>query len=211
MQIFRPPTQILSSSAIPIPFHSTTPKKISTRRRLRRHRHRPPERCCWWARPPMVPSPRGGCPPSSPAATAVAAAAASPTRTRSSPPAPPPAPPPPPPRALRRRRAAGALAAAGRALRIPATTTATEDPVLVGVTDEGVPLEGVIQFDKPGDAASESKLVSYAYVITPPMHLDPFLVLADLIRFRWAVHLRSAGSWGFWPAAMCSASSSSPR
>uniref|UniRef100_A0A0E0GT96 Uncharacterized protein n=1 Tax=Oryza nivara TaxID=4536 RepID=A0A0E0GT96_ORYNI len=57
----------------------------------------------------------------------------------------------------------GALAAAGEGPSgSPATTTATEDPVLVGVTDEGVPLEGVIQFDKPGDAASESKLVSYA-------------------------------------------------
>ncbi|KAF2941113.1 uncharacterized protein [Oryza sativa Japonica Group] len=57
----------------------------------------------------------------------------------------------------------GALAAAGEGPSgSPATTTATEDPVLVGVTDEGVPLEGVIQFDKPGDAAAESKLVSYA-------------------------------------------------
>ncbi|EEC76114.1 hypothetical protein OsI_13378 [Oryza sativa Indica Group] len=57
----------------------------------------------------------------------------------------------------------GALAAAGEGPSgSPATTTGTEDPVLVGVTDEGVPLEGVIQFDKPGDAASESKLVSYA-------------------------------------------------
>uniref|UniRef100_A0A0E0KIJ4 Uncharacterized protein n=1 Tax=Oryza punctata TaxID=4537 RepID=A0A0E0KIJ4_ORYPU len=55
----------------------------------------------------------------------------------------------------------GALAAAGEGPSgSPATTT--EDPVLVGVTDEGVPLEGVIQFDKPGDAAAESKLVSYA-------------------------------------------------
>lgn len=41
---------------------------------------------------------------------------------------------------------------------------AAEDPVLVGVADDGVPLEGVIQIEKPGDAAAESKLVSYAKV-----------------------------------------------
>ena len=41
--------------------------------------------------------------------------------------------------------------------------SSTEDPVLVRVTDEGVPLEGVIQIEKSGDAAAESKLVSYAY------------------------------------------------
>ncbi|XP_066386203.1 uncharacterized protein [Miscanthus floridulus] len=39
---------------------------------------------------------------------------------------------------------------------------ATEDPVLVRVADDGVPLEGVIQIEKPGDAGTESKLVSYA-------------------------------------------------
>jgi hypothetical protein len=42
--------------------------------------------------------------------------------------------------------------------------SSTEDPVLVRVADEGVPLEGVIQIEKLGDAAAESKLVSYGYV-----------------------------------------------
>ncbi|KAG8062455.1 hypothetical protein GUJ93_ZPchr0003g17340 [Zizania palustris] len=51
------------------------------------------------------------------------------------------------------------LAAAGEG---PSGSPATEDPVLVGVTDDGVPLEGVIQFDKPGDSSDESKLSSYA-------------------------------------------------
>ncbi|XP_015690050.2 uncharacterized protein LOC102699675 [Oryza brachyantha] len=72
------------------------------------------------------------------------------------------------PHCRRRRRLAlsgadarrGPLAAAGEGPS--GSPAAAEDPVLVGVTDEGVPLEGVIQFDKPGDAAGESKLVSYA-------------------------------------------------
>lgn len=40
--------------------------------------------------------------------------------------------------------------------------TAAEDPVLVRVADDGVPLEGVIQIEKPGDANAGAKLVSYA-------------------------------------------------
>ena len=55
---------------------------------------------------------------------------------------------PPPPRA-----------AAGEG---PSGSPATEDPVLVGVNDDRVPLEGVIQVDKPGAADVQSKLVSYA-------------------------------------------------
>ncbi|KAG8051828.1 hypothetical protein GUJ93_ZPchr0001g31610 [Zizania palustris] len=44
----------------------------------------------------------------------------------------------------------------------PSGSPATEDPVLVGVRDDSVPLEGVIQFDKPGNSSTESKLASYA-------------------------------------------------
>ncbi|PWZ58835.1 hypothetical protein Zm00014a_010501 [Zea mays] len=76
------------------------------------------------------------------------------------------------PRLLRRRLAlsgSGADQAPRRAAPTPAaagegpSASSTEDPVLVRVADEGVPLEGVIQIEKPGDAAAESKLVSYAY------------------------------------------------
>jgi hypothetical protein len=60
------------------------------------------------------------------------------------------------------RLAAPAPAAAGEG---PSGSSATtEDPVLVRVAEDGVPLEGVIQMEKPGDAGAESKLVSYAYV-----------------------------------------------
>jgi hypothetical protein len=55
---------------------------------------------------------------------------------------------PPPPRA-----------AAGEG---PSGSTAAEDPVLVGVNDDRVPLEGVIQVERPGKADAQSKLVSYA-------------------------------------------------
>lgn len=75
------------------------------------------------------------------------------------------------PRLLRRRLAlsgSGADQAPRRAAPTPAaagegpSASSTEDPVLVRVADDGVPLEGVIQIEKPGDAAAESKLVSYA-------------------------------------------------
>uniref|UniRef100_A0A453HA99 Uncharacterized protein n=1 Tax=Aegilops tauschii subsp. strangulata TaxID=200361 RepID=A0A453HA99_AEGTS len=39
---------------------------------------------------------------------------------------------------------------------------AAEDPVLLGVSDDRVPLEGVIQVERPGQADAQSKLVSYA-------------------------------------------------
>jgi hypothetical protein len=39
---------------------------------------------------------------------------------------------------------------------------ADEDRVLVGVNDDRVPLEGVIQVEKPGGADAQAKLVSYA-------------------------------------------------
>lgn len=58
------------------------------------------------------------------------------------------------------RRAASTPAAAGEGPS--GSAPATEDPVLVRVADDGVPLEGVIQIEKPGGAAAESKLVSYA-------------------------------------------------
>ncbi|XP_025794519.1 uncharacterized protein LOC112875052 [Panicum hallii] len=58
------------------------------------------------------------------------------------------------------RRAPPAPAAAGEGPS--GSSAATEDPVLVRVADDGVPLEGVIQIEKPGDAGAESKLVSYA-------------------------------------------------
>lgn len=89
------------------------------------------------------------------------------------------------PRLVRRRLAlSGAGAGADQAQRRPASTpaaagegpsgsapaaAATEDPVLVRVADDGVPLEGVIQIEKPGDAGAESKLVSYAYVVPYPV------------------------------------------
>ncbi|XP_044368269.1 uncharacterized protein [Triticum aestivum] len=41
---------------------------------------------------------------------------------------------------------------------------AAEDPVLLGVSDDRVPLEGVIQVEKPGQADAQSKLVSYAKI-----------------------------------------------
>lgn len=78
---------------------------------------------------------------------------------------------------LVRHRLALSGAGADQAPRRPASTptaagegpsgsapaaAATEDPVLVRVADDGVPLEGVIQIEKPGDAGAESKLVSYA-------------------------------------------------
>ncbi|XP_062214703.1 uncharacterized protein LOC133915528 [Phragmites australis] len=76
------------------------------------------------------------------------------------------------PRLPRRRLA---LSGAGsdaprRAVTIPASAgegpsgspAAAEDPVLIRVTNDGVPLEGVIQIEKPGDGNGESKLVSYA-------------------------------------------------
>ncbi|CAL4935709.1 unnamed protein product [Urochloa decumbens] len=59
-----------------------------------------------------------------------------------------------------RRAANSAPAAAGEGPS--GSSAATEDPVLVRVNDGGVPLEGVIQIEKPGDAAAESKLLSYA-------------------------------------------------
>ncbi|WVZ60431.1 hypothetical protein U9M48_010453 [Paspalum notatum var. saurae] len=59
------------------------------------------------------------------------------------------------------RRAAPTPAAAGEGPSGSAGAAA-EDPVLVRVADDGVPLEGVIQIEKPGGAAAESKLVSYA-------------------------------------------------
>ncbi|CAL4918827.1 unnamed protein product [Urochloa decumbens] len=66
-----------------------------------------------------------------------------------------------------RRAANSAPAAAGEGPS--GSSAATEDPVLVRVNDGGVPLEGVIQIEKPGDAAAESKLVSYAYVPPAPV------------------------------------------
>ncbi|KAL6636984.1 hypothetical protein ACP70R_024556 [Stipagrostis hirtigluma subsp. patula] len=59
------------------------------------------------------------------------------------------------------RRAAPTPAAAGEGPS-GSSPAATEDPVLVRVADNGVPLEGVIQIEKPGDGNAESKIVSYA-------------------------------------------------
>jgi len=42
------------------------------------------------------------------------------------------------------------------------SSVAAEDPLPVRVADDGMPLEGVIQIEKPGDAGAEPKLVSYA-------------------------------------------------
>jgi hypothetical protein len=112
------------------------------------------------------------------------------------------------PRRLRRRLAlsgSGADQAPRRAAPTPAaagegpSASSTEDPVLVRVADEGVPLEGVIQIEKPGDAAAESKLVSYAYEPYPVTRALPIPV-ASLLRLR-----SFAGSWVFWPAGTCSA------
>jgi hypothetical protein len=66
------------------------------------------------------------------------------------------------------RRAAQTPTAAGEGPSASASS-ATEEPVVVRrLTNEGVPLEGVIQIEKPGDGNAESKLVSYAYVPRPP-------------------------------------------
>lgn len=56
-------------------------------------------------------------------------------------------------------------AAAGEGPSGSSTAAAEDsDPVLVGVNDDRVPLEGVIQVEKPGQADAQSKLVSYAKV-----------------------------------------------
>ncbi|XP_047085886.1 uncharacterized protein LOC124697322 [Lolium rigidum] len=60
-----------------------------------------------------------------------------------------------------RRASAQPRAAAGEG---PSGSAAAEDPVLVGVNDDRVPLEGVIQVEKPGGADAQAKLVSYAKV-----------------------------------------------
>jgi hypothetical protein len=71
------------------------------------------------------------------------------------------------------RRASQTPTAAGEGPSGSASS-ATEEPVVVRrVTNEGVPLEGVIQIEKPGDGNAESKLVSYAYVPRPPF-ASPF-------------------------------------
>ena len=105
------------------------------------------------------------------------------------------------------RRGPPAPAAAGEGPS--GSSAATEDPVLVRVADDGVPLEGVIQIEKPGDAGAEPKLVSYAYVpyryrliVSPapfpfPRWSDPVSLIPAPRSF--------AGSWGFWPAGTCSA------
>jgi hypothetical protein len=128
---------------------------------------------------------------------------------------------------LVRRRLALSGAGADQAPRRPASTptaagegpsgsapaaAATEDPVLVRVADDGVPLEGVIQIEKPGDAGAESKLVSYAYVPYPVTRALPIPV-ASLLRPGSLIPApRSfAGSWVFWPAGTCSACCCSPR
>jgi hypothetical protein len=61
--------------------------------------------------------------------------------------------------APRPRASAQPRAAAGEG---PSGSAAAEDPVLVGVSDDRVPLEGVIQVERPGKADAQSKLVSYA-------------------------------------------------
>ena len=75
--------------------------------------------------------------------------------------------------APRRPTSTPAAAGEGPSGSSPAAA-ATEDPVLVRVADDGVPLEGVIQIEKPGDAGAESKLVSYAYVPYPVTRHAPF-------------------------------------
>ncbi|KAI4998175.1 hypothetical protein ZWY2020_053517 [Hordeum vulgare] len=80
------------------------------------------------------------------------------------------------PRVARRRLAlSGAADAPRRASASPPTRAAAgegpsgspapaEDPVLLGVSDDRVPLEGVIQVERPGQADAQSKLVSYAKI-----------------------------------------------
>uniref|UniRef100_A0A804R3M8 Uncharacterized protein n=1 Tax=Zea mays TaxID=4577 RepID=A0A804R3M8_MAIZE len=133
------------------------PPSLPTSLSARRLPSKPPGLSLPPSQPPSPPpSPRGGCrrsrrgrpPPtptrSSPTLASCAAAWRSPALAPTKPRAAPRRPQPP-------------------RVRAPPPSS-TEDPVLVRVADEGVPLEGVIQIEKLGDAAAESKLVSYGYV-----------------------------------------------
>ncbi|KAM3310981.1 hypothetical protein ACQJBY_031568 [Aegilops geniculata] len=62
------------------------------------------------------------------------------------------------------RRASASPPAHAAAGEGPSGSPAAEDPVLLGVSDDRVPLEGVIQVEKPGQADAQSKLVSYAKI-----------------------------------------------
>uniref|UniRef100_A0A804R8U4 Uncharacterized protein n=3 Tax=Zea mays TaxID=4577 RepID=A0A804R8U4_MAIZE len=144
-------------SGIQVQIPPSLPVPLPTSLSARRLPSKPPGLSLPPSQPPSPPpSPRGGCrrsrrgrpPPtptrSSPTLASCAAAWRSPALAPTKPRAAPRRPQPP-------------------RVRAPPPSS-TEDPVLVRVADEGVPLEGVIQIEKLGDAAAESKLVSYGSV-----------------------------------------------